>query len=257
MNILNHLNNAIFLFLITIFNFSLFAENVKFDQQTGKLIVAMGLPGSGKSSVFQALAEDIGAELFSEPEEGAWPDAVMNRDLSGNFSMLCWFRSIRVPLLFQADLVRKKGAIAFADSYYDKLLFYYLGKPGMEWLCPSSDPYYHVIREMAAVDWRLLPNADIIVFFDLDLSTWKSFIKQRNRKLDCDESFLLSYHTQDLFWDAVQQLAHEMSIKVIRFTQIKESPYHAALRLKNILIKEGILNDDAQKVCPSSSTSCQ
>jgi deoxyadenosine/deoxycytidine kinase len=233
-----------FVFLFVIFCFSsssIFTENVEKDSQKGLVIVAMGLPGSGKSSVFRELSMEIGASFFSEPEEKCWPAAVINRELSGNFSMLTWFRSIRVPMLFQADLIKKNGGLALVDSYYDKLLIQYLGKEGMEWLMSPDDPYYDVVKQVALLDWEHLPNADVLVFFDIDFDTWMSFLKKRNRKLDNDVFFLKSYATKNLFWNAAEHLAKVNSPKIVRFAQKDLSPHEAALNLKNLLIQEGVL----------------
>ncbi len=155
--------------------------------------------------------------------------------------MLTWFRSIRVPMLFKADLIRKNGGLALVDSYYDKLLIQYLGKEGMEWLMSPADPYYDVEKQIALLDLKHLPIADVVVFFDVDFDTWISFLKKRNRKLDNDVFFKKSYATKKLFCDAVEHLATVNSLKIVRFTQKDLSPHDAALNLKGLLIQEGVL----------------
>jgi len=42
--------------------------------------------------------------------------------------MLMWFRSIRVPMLIEAKKLSEEGEIVLIDTYYDKLLHYYIDK---------------------------------------------------------------------------------------------------------------------------------
>jgi len=42
--------------------------------------------------------------------------------------MLMWFRSIRVPMLLEAQKLSENDKIVLIDTYYDKLLYYYLNK---------------------------------------------------------------------------------------------------------------------------------
>lgn len=115
----------------------------------GMLIVAVGLPCSGKSSVIRCAAKFCGSVCFVEPEESEWPDAVHQRDRFGYATAITWFRSVRVTSLYKADDLRKNGHTVFVDSYYDKLVSKYLGRRGMEWLIPPADPYYPVIQQIA------------------------------------------------------------------------------------------------------------
>lgn len=207
----------------------------------GLLITAVGLPGSGKSSVMKELSGMIDASCFCEPEEKDWADAVMLRHLCGNFTMLNWFRAVRVPQLYRASQLRSTGEIAITDSYYDKLLAYYIGKPGMEWLIDPSDPYFDVVANMAKLDWDELPTADVIVFFDVSYEMWKSLLTKRNRLLDLDPKFLESYATQELFYNACKKLAHEKRVVLIKISQEWSSPKETAEKVKAILCSKGLI----------------
>lgn len=209
----------------------------------GLLITAVGLVGSGKTSVAKELAQLVdGTFVCGLDEEKEVPDAVKCRELSGNFTMITYFRSARVPQLFRADQIRSSGEIAITDSYYDKLLAYYIGKPGMEWLISPSDPYFDVAVAMARRDWEMLPNADVIIFFELSFDLWKDFLARRNGWLDTDPEFLKSFATQELFLGACQKLASEKNVTLIRIKQEWSSPKDIAIKVRNVLREKGILH---------------
>lgn len=211
----------------------------------GLFITAVGLPGSGKSSVMKELATLIDASCFCEPEERDWADAARLRHISGSYTMISWFRSIRVPQLYRANELRSSGEIAITDSYYDKLLSQYIGKPGMEWLISPSDPYYDVTLAVAKKDWEQLPIADVIIFFDLSYDLWKDFLTKRNRLLDCDPKFLESFSTQELFLNACKKLSDEQHVTLITIEQEWSSPKATAERIRNILCAKGLLRPPA------------
>ncbi len=98
------------------------------------LIVFVGIPGSGKSSVVKVLAKLLKIKCFVEPEEEKWADAAKDWKTYGSFSMLMWFRSIRTPMLIEAERLSEKGETILIDTYYDKLLHYYIDKHCMRWL---------------------------------------------------------------------------------------------------------------------------
>ncbi len=217
------------------------------QSSTGLFITAVGLPGSGKSSVMRELAGLLDASCFCEPEEREWKDAAVLRHLSGYYTMISWFRSVRVPQLYRASELRASGEIAITDSYYDKLLAHYIGKPGMEWLISPSDPYFDVAVAMAKKDWEQLPTADVIIFFEISHDLWRDFLTKRNRFLDCDQKFLESYSTQELFLSACKKLAEEQRITLITIQQEWSSPRSVAEKVRNILYAKGLLRPPATR----------
>jgi len=63
------------------------------------LISLIGIPGSGKSTTVKELASLMKIKhYFLEPEEEKWADATKDWETFGGFSMLMWFRSIRIPI---------------------------------------------------------------------------------------------------------------------------------------------------------------
>jgi len=210
-------------------------------RSAGKLIVAVGLPCSGKSSVMGALGSMINAQVFLEPEEHEWGKAVLQWDQCCHFTGLMWFRSARVPLLREADRIRTAGGIALVDSYYDKLIAHYLARPGMEWLLSPSDPYFELAMGIARTDWRVLPDADCIVTFEVGREDWRRMLALRNRALDRDEAFSKSYETQRYFIEAALQLAVERNLRIVPFQQAFGSVQHAAERLLVALREAEIL----------------
>ena len=144
----------------------------------GKIIAASGMPGCGKSSVTKELGKLLNIEIFNEPEEQSWSDAVKMREVSGNFTALMWFRSIRVPMLYKANSLRELGITSMIDSYYDKLFYLYHNKKGIEWLFDKSDYYYNEMIRISKKDYKHLPNVDILLFLKLNEVTWTKFIKK-------------------------------------------------------------------------------
>ncbi len=185
-------------------------------KQPGKLIVAMGLPGSGKSTIFRSLAGMSGAISLHEPEEEDWSVAVHERETCGRFTAITWFRSMRVPELYRADALRKQGRTVFVDSFYDKLIKDWLGKPGMEWLIDKDDPYYDLVSTLAQRDYEKLPEADCIVFFRVTKEVWNTMLQTRSRLLDWHPGFLDSFDTQQYFEDATHKYAGEKGATVLR-----------------------------------------
>ncbi len=210
----------------------------------GKLIAFMGLPASGKSSTVRALSLMLDASVFLEPEEDLWADAVLKRDLSGYFTAVTWFRSMRVPQLYLANGLRVQGQTVFVDSYYDKLIYYYLGKPGMDWLISPDDKYYAAMKLITELDYKYLPNADCIVFLRLSMDNWRELVHRRNRQLDNDQMFLRSFATQDYFLEAAQEYVRSTGATLIIHDQAISSPTVEAQRIYNSLRAKGILDKE-------------
>jgi thymidylate kinase len=221
----------------------LFSTSFALDEQPSKglLISAVGLPGSGKSSVMKELATLIDRTCFCEPDEKDWADAVLAKYMSGSFTMITWFRSMRVPQLYRAHQLRTIGEIAITDSYYDKLLSCYIGKPGMEWLIRPNDPYFDIMVAIAKKDWEYLPTADLLIFFDISYDIWKEFLTKRNRLLEIDPKFLESYSTQKLLYDACKKLANEKNVTLITIHQENSSPRAMAEKIRDILYEKNII----------------
>ncbi len=201
----------------------------------GKLIAGFGLPGSGKSSVLKSLSELTGWQIFLEPEEKDWTAAVSQRDQCGNITALTWFRSARVPGLYEADRLRRTGATAIVDSYYDKLVHKYLGKRGMEWLMSPQDKYFSAASEIAHLDYELLPDCDCLVLFKVEKSAWQQMLQRRNRAFDKANPLHDSFETSELFYQAARQYSSEKRTQLIEFDNTISTPLDAAKRLFTLL----------------------
>jgi len=200
------------------------------------LIVFVGIPGSGKSSTVKELANLLKVKYFAEPEEEKWADAAKDWKTYGSFSMLMWFRSIRVPMLIEAERLSEEGETVLIDTYYDKLLHYYIDKHCMRWLLSPSDRYFPIMKEIAAIDKDILPNADIIIFFEVNnKEIWLNFLKVMGRPTDNDEEFLKNFETQRFLLEATKKLCEEKGIELIIFPRGTISVEDAALSMKKIL----------------------
>ena len=203
----------------------------------GLLIAAIGLPGSGKSSVTRELGKLMGIRTFHEPEEADWADAVTQRDICGRFTAMTWFRATRLPPLFEAHRLREQGATVMVDTYYDKLFGLCMDKEGMQWLINPSDDYFDVMKQVAMLDYEKLPDADVLVSFELDYDTWLQFLAARNRHFDKGDAFLKSFRTQQYFVDAALQYTRQTSCKLLRFKQEFSSPEESAGKLKEAILQ--------------------
>lgn len=195
----------------------------------GKVIAAMGIPASGKSTVMKKLHELIpNSMLFLEAEEEgkeiSWPRAVNMRDKYGYFGSLSWFRALRVPKLIDAEETSNYGKISIIDSYYDKLMHHYLGKRGLDWFYPKEDPYFNLAAELAKMDYELLPMADIIVFLWVSEDIWTSFYSQRNREMDNEILFRKQcMDLQEPMLDACKKYINDYGKKLIVVKQEGQS----------------------------------
>jgi len=207
----------------------------------GVFIAGLGIPGSGKSSVMKELAKLMECEIFLEPEEELWSDAVKERDTCGYFTSITWFRSIRVPYLYSAYKLKQLGKNVIVDSYYDKAMHYCIGKKGMDWFIPSHDKYFSLIKELMQTDLETLPDADCIVSFEIEYKDWLTLLNKRNRNFDEKNELDKTFCTQSYFIDAAEELAKTRNMKHIRFKQKMSTPIEAAQQLQELLKQEGVI----------------
>lgn len=208
----------------------------------GKLICAMGIPACGKSSVIRELATISGIETaaYFEPEENdskfPWPKAVSMRQKYGYFGSITWFRSMRVPMLFDASEAASAGKLALVDSYYDKLLYNYIGKDGLDWFLPRDDSYYSIVEAMAKKDYESLPEADLIICFTISESLWRQFLSHRGRNMDKELDFMrICFSLQEHMINACRKYANDYGKPVLFFKQINSSPLDVAQKLKDLI----------------------
>jgi hypothetical protein len=217
----------------------------------GVLIAGMGLPGSGKSSVFAALADSFLRKsrttvLYREPEEAHWPDAVRSRDRCGCITAMTWFRSARVPMLYHAASDREEGKIAIVDSYYDKLIHLYFDAPSFAWLIPFDDPYRAIYREFARLDFEKLPDADCVVSFAVDEERWRELVLGRGRELDRKSRILDMYQMQEPMLNASSEYCEAKGIPHVVFRNVQSTTAGAADVLARELMKIGIVPGEEQ-----------
>jgi hypothetical protein len=207
----------------------------------GLFLAFVGIPGSGKSTLAREFASLVGGQAFIEPDE--WGPAVSNRDRCGRFTALQWFRSGRVPNYYEAERIARGGGVAVLDSYYDKLCHAWLGSPGMEWLIDSGDSYFEVALQVAELDWRLLPSADVIVIVRVDEATWRQFLRSRGRALDEVFDISSTFDTETLYGRAAERLARTTAVRTVEFKQTFSSARQSAIRLLDELKAAGVQVD--------------
>ncbi len=211
----------------------------------------VGLPCSGKSSVTRELSAVAEVRTLCEPEEEAWAECVTMREYSGRFSAHMWFRSIRTCQLYQASALARKGHTVIVDSYLDKLLYFCLGRQGMNWLLPANDPYFEVVRQTARIDLESLPLADSIIFFDSDLQTWHKLLRTRSRKVENGLFTDDVFHMQEYLRSGVEFLRSNYGVRVMTLKTQFSHPREAAKRILHAL-RKGALRDSSPRSSESS-----
>jgi len=201
----------------------------------GLLIAGVGLPGVGKSTILKALAQQNQWQRLAEPEEIHWPASVSKHDLAGVFTALTWFRTMRVQNLYYAAQLREQGHISLVDCYYDKLMMYYIEQPQMDWLISPEDPYFDLVKRMAAVDNIYLPTADVIIFLTTTFESWEQLILTRKRQLDLDRVFPHAFSLQAYLNKAVQQECDRSGSRLIIFENQFGSIERSAEKLNEVV----------------------
>ena len=106
----------------------------------------------------------------------------------------------------------------------------------MRWLISPSDRYFPVMKEIAAIDKDILPDADIVIFFEVNnKENWLSSLKERGRPTDNDEEFLKNFETQKFLLEATKKMCEEKNIELIFFPRGTASIEDSTLSLKKIL----------------------
>jgi thymidylate kinase len=211
----------------------------------GTFIAFAGISGSGKSSLASELAMLCDGVSFHETEEEEWPNCIREVKAGREFSALIVFRALRVDALYRAKELSESGTNVIVDSYYDKLTFYYFGKPGMDWLLPSDDPYFEIAKKMMAIDIDQLPDVDCIVLLDVSYPDWVRLLKKRNRSRDRLKGFVESFDRyKDYTKNAVLNLCRNRGIRCVQFNTHYSSPKIEAKKLYQLLIENHILEDN-------------
>lgn len=207
------------------------------------MVCAAGIPGSGKSSVIRELKYFLQASVsFFEPEEDddftPWPKAVSDREKYGYFGAVSWFRSMRVPILYDAKQAAQEGKTSLVDFYYDKLLYNYLGRDGLDWFFPRNDPYYPALIKLAECDYKYLPCADLIVFFSIHKELWRKHCIKRGRNMDKENTFgNQCFLLQEPMLAASKKYVEDYNKKLLVF-EVQDLP-----PLENAKILAKMLND--------------
>ena len=90
--------------------------------------------------------------VYNDPEQNEQDDLVTHREFYGPFNGLIWFRNTRIKGILEAYDKFRQGYKVTMDSYYDKAVYEYIGKPGMESLLNPEDQYFNVAKVIAKAD---------------------------------------------------------------------------------------------------------
>ncbi len=241
----------------------------------GILIAAMGLPSVGKSSVIKELGKLLGCKTFLEPEESYWGQAIRDRDKNLNhksnyFTGNMFFRSMRVPYFFEAERKTESGELVLFDTFYDKLTHLYLDdRDNFDWLFDYSNDYFDCLRRIAKLDYETLPDADYIIFIDIEEDDWKKFLLRRGRDLDKNDTFLKSFNGKKSIKNAIYKYKEDLRVKgksleIIEAKQRYDSANTIALEIfcklyrnheniRNYLINNDKINFDVDDYCSKNN----
>jgi hypothetical protein len=125
------------------------------------------------------------------------------------------------------------GQIVLIDSYYDKLCAHWIGRPGTEWLIKPNDPYFSNFQQTAWLDYKNLPEADVIVIFNVNEADWRRMVEGRGRRLDADSKLLDAFMMQGYFAEAAKIYAHDRQgkTKLVEFDNAFGDPAQAVASL--------------------------
>ena len=220
------------------------------QKKKGILIAAMGLPSVGKSSVIRELGMLLGCKTLIEKEESYWNQAISDRDKNHDFfTANMSFRCMRVPYYYEASRDVEEGKLVLLDTFYDKLSYLYMeDKVNFKWLFDDDSAYYNSLKEIVKLDYENLPDADYLIFFDIERDVWKKFMVKRGRKLDENKDFINSFDGIKKMKEAVDEYKkyleeNKKKLKIIKVKQKYDSANRIALSVfAQLLHEEEIVN---------------
>lgn len=209
------------------------------NNQNGLFIAFVGVPGVGKSTVANQLAKQIGAKVFIEPGEEAWP---IDPDKSPEDQVGLlekWVCESNSKNFREARELADRGHITVADAgifLMNKKLIY--ADCCKWWYGKISDDENTALYQQALFDWNSKATCpDVLVLFEVDKDTWLQFLKIRNRAMDDNVEQIETYDAQQaLMAHAAQSYAEKHNIPFIKFKSNFGSPEQSALLLKQNLL---------------------
>lgn len=212
------------------------------DSKSAKVIAFAGNSCTGKSTMARLLAPHVQAQVFIEPEEMRWSLVAQKWNEYSPSAALLAMRNIWIPMFIDADKLRKQGTSSIIDTYFLKIDGYYIGKPHMDWLVPSNDPYIDPLKQIFLIDQTHFPDADCVILFDISFEDWQQFVKTRHRQWDTEVNLAKTYEPNKKYIaQATIDHCKKNNIRLLHFTQVFGDPHAQAERLKELLIAEKII----------------
>jgi deoxyadenosine/deoxycytidine kinase len=209
----------------------------------GKIITLAGISGIGKSTMARELANICSIESVLEPEESSWPEIIRQHEKHDPFNVLLAFRQMWLVGLNKAEKLRANGRTCILDTFFIKILHYQLGKPGIQWLFPDTNPYSDILYSLTKMDLTLLPDPDYIILLDCSFEDWNALLASRGRKFDQNTEFNTSFeNSKALIEESVMLLAKDRNIPVLRFHVMYGNITEQALRLRSFLYTNHLLD---------------
>jgi deoxyadenosine/deoxycytidine kinase len=147
----------------------------------GKIIVVVGAPSSGKSTLIRNLKNHYKIEVFLEGEEKDFPHYIkenIKHNKNGLQTML-FFHNLSVFQYIKAMRLKNKGKIVLLDNFWFSNIFY------LDIILKNKNSRV-LVKNL--VEWtnKILPLPDIIIYLETTKRLIKNRINARKRIFEKD-----------------------------------------------------------------------